>query len=347
MKVLRQTTVVHDSQHNAFTDLAYWQGCYWVSYRKGAGHISMDGQATVAVSSDRQRFREVAHSKRVGDCRDPKLLPIDEERMAMIYPSWIKGVPAREMHQFITFTRDGFAWEEPVQVAGIPEHHWMWRIRHHDGLYYGLVKTIGHDPENRRTLYLYISEDLVTWRKHAQVGEVNQGLDEADMLFHEDGTAWILARNSVRAEGTPSSFWCVARAPYAEWEVKEVGFTVQSPVLLRTKGKILMAGRNKMGEFPGDCWPHLNPSSLAVWELSNDFTARRVLQMNAAGDCSYPGLIEDPEGRICMSYYSQHAYFNGDYPRLLREDITPEPVSKPVVLSSANIYFAELAIGEK
>ncbi|MHB0934782.1 MAG: hypothetical protein ACYDCO_06420 [Armatimonadota bacterium] len=41
-KVLRQATVIRDGWHNAFTDLQFWQGCYWVSYRKGAAHTSMD-----------------------------------------------------------------------------------------------------------------------------------------------------------------------------------------------------------------------------------------------------------------------------------------------------------------
>ena len=49
--------------HNAFTDLQYWQGNYWVGYRKGAGHISMDGEAVISVSADRRRFREVARGQ--------------------------------------------------------------------------------------------------------------------------------------------------------------------------------------------------------------------------------------------------------------------------------------------
>ena len=66
-RIVHQVTVVRDGQHNAFTDLVYWQGCYWVAYRKAAGHVAADGSPTVSVSTDRKRFREVAHLKVSGD----------------------------------------------------------------------------------------------------------------------------------------------------------------------------------------------------------------------------------------------------------------------------------------
>lgn len=56
--------------HTAFTDRAWWQGLYWVSYPQGAGHVSADGEATLVVSADRERFREVAHLNVPGDNRD-------------------------------------------------------------------------------------------------------------------------------------------------------------------------------------------------------------------------------------------------------------------------------------
>ena len=89
--IMRQTTVARDGLHNAFTDLAHWQSNYWVAYRKGAGHISMDGAITIAVSANRQRFREVAQLHVPGDNRDPKLLPIDEQHLALYFPSWTHG----------------------------------------------------------------------------------------------------------------------------------------------------------------------------------------------------------------------------------------------------------------
>jgi len=43
------------------------------------------------VSADRTRFREVAHFHTPGDNRDPKLLPVDENQVALYFPSWVGG----------------------------------------------------------------------------------------------------------------------------------------------------------------------------------------------------------------------------------------------------------------
>ena len=40
-----------------------------------------------------------------------------------------------------------------------------------------------------------------------------------------------------------------------------------------------------------------------------------VLRIPASGDCGYCGLIKDPDGRVCIAYYSQHAYKLGVLPR--------------------------------
>ena len=50
-RVLRQTTVARDGLHNGFTDVQYWQSLYWVGYRKGRGHATLDGEAVVSAVS--------------------------------------------------------------------------------------------------------------------------------------------------------------------------------------------------------------------------------------------------------------------------------------------------------
>ena len=58
------------------------------------------------------------------------------------------------------------------------------------------------------------------------------------------------------------------------------------------------------------------------------------------GDCSYPGLIKDPEGRICMTYYSQHAYLMGVEPFPWQQWGPAEAKA----LIPSDVYFAELAL---
>jgi hypothetical protein len=65
------------------------------------------------------------------------------------------------------------------------------------------------------------------------------------------------------------------------------------------------------------------------------------MRIPATGDCSYPGLIKDPEGRVCLSYYSQHAYHMGVVPMPFRLEPTP-PHDHGQLLASDDVYFAEL-----
>jgi hypothetical protein len=74
-----------------------------------------------------------------------------------------------------------------------------------------------------------------------------------------------------------------------------------------------------------------------------------VLNIPACGDCAYPGFIEDPEGRVCMSYYSQHAYRMGVVPEaLLNSEDAPETIcnyqGEPNTQPQNDVYFAELEL---
>ncbi len=68
-----------------------------------------------------------------------------------------------------------------------------------------------------------------------------------------------------------------------------------------------------------------------------------VLRIPATGDCAYPGFIKDPDGRICLTYYSQHAYHSGVIapPFRLEPD---EPWDKGQLLTPDDVYFAELEL---
>lgn len=71
--------------------------------------------------------------------------------------------------------------------------------------------------------------------------------------------------------------------------------------------------------------------STAIWRVERR-TFDLLLRIPATGDCSYPGLIEAPDGSVCMSYYSQHAYDHGVF----------DPPVEAGIGSVADVYFAEL-----
>lgn len=333
--ILRQTTVVRDGMHNAFTDLQVWQGAYWVGYRKGAGHTSMDAHAVVAVSHDRSRFTEIATARVRGDVRDPKLFPVNDDCLAMYFPSWTEGAGLIEadgrkrftpIQQYITFSANGRNWETPQPI--LEKNMWLWRVRKHGGKYYGLIQNLagswsGDIPSHQ--LDLAVSDDLLNWTTIARVGD---GLNESDIYWHEDGEAWIVSRT---AKG-PYSVFASAQAPYTHWETTDLRPMVQAPIILEHGGNLYLAGRSIPSSEGVTAAPFGDGSvSLSIWRLTRK-AIDPVLRIPAFGDCSYPGFIKDSEGRICLTYYSQHAYLLG---------VCEYPFSSRM---PADVYFAELEL---
>ena len=324
--IRRQTTVVRDGHHNAFTDLQYWQSLYWISYRKGAGHVSMDGEVVVSVSSDRARFREVAHLKVPGDNRDPKFVPMAPDRMALIFPSSDGRCEWDSLDQYVSFSSDGFHWDAPRRLP-IQRGLWLWRVRKHGELYYGMV--YGRERKDHpRSLMLMTSPDMLEWRYVAHLGREEMNLNESDITFRPDGTAWVIARAQCEPQ---TAFFFHAAPPYTQWQGHPLPAMIQSPIIFDSGSGLYVAGRyapalEGIKDFPWD-------RSLAIWKLSFG-KIEPVLRIPACGDCAYPGLAKDADGRICMSYYSQHAYYMGVVP-----GETPFPNKNAM---PADVYFAEL-----
>ncbi len=336
--ILHQTTVMRDGMHNAFTDLQYWQGAYWVSYRKGAGHTSMDAHAVVSVSHDRSRFTELATSRVKGDVRDPKLLPIHDDRMAMYFPSWTEGSGREErdgktyykpLQQFITFSNNGHDWEPPQPI--LEPNMWLWRIRRHEGKYYALVQNLAgpcDDGNPPHQLDLAVSDDLLHWDIIARVGD---GLNESDIVWRPDGEAWIVSRT---AKGRYSVF-ASAQPPYTDWQTIDMTPMVHAPIMLEHEGELYVAGRSRP-ETEGITDAPFNGASMSLWQVTRG-ELKPVLRFPATGDCSYPGFIKDPDGNICISYYSQHAYHLGVLPRYASSHSEDKQ-------SAADVYFANIEL---
>jgi hypothetical protein len=343
--IRRQVTVVRDGYHNAFTDMVYWQDCYWVSYRKGTSHISMDGEVCLSVSEDRTRFREAARIKIPGDNRDPKLVVMTDGRLAMIFPTWVGGARNRHLQQFVSFSEDGFNWDKPVQI--MEPHWWLWRVVEHGGRYYGAAYTYRdrHTGEdNVRSQEFVVSDDLLAWEVLGQTGP--EPLGEAGFHFQPDGEVWMIARCTLPR--TAPAFFCSSRPPYKDWESTQLDAMIHSPVTLEHNGVLYVAGRRHAPQEGDVTFPFTAPYSLGIWRVERG-RVEPVLRIPATGDCAYPGFIKDPAGRICLSYYSQHAYRMGVVSEaLLNSEEAPDTIrnyqGEPNTQPQNDVYFAELEL---
>jgi hypothetical protein len=341
-RIMRQVTVVRDGHHNGFTDLCCWQGAYWVSYRKGAGHVSADACAALSVSADRARFREVAQLKVPGDNRDPKLFVISDTRLAMFFPTWVEafrkpGVfERRGLQQYVAFSSDGFNWAPPVPI--LRPNRWLWRVSRWNGRFYGASYGLpeGGSWDRREIVKEFlVSDDFVRWDVVSRIGTPDLALGESDQHIHADGEVWMVSRSP---KGAGHSWFASARPPYTQWELTDLGTLIHAPAIVEHEGALYVAGR-RSAKLEGDTTFPYGEYSLGVWRLDRG-RVTPVMRVPASGDCSYPGLIRDPDGRICMSYYSQHAYMTGVLPGASADDPTAPGGFRP--LSRADVYFAEL-----
>jgi len=328
-RVLNHLTVVRDGKHNAFTSLVWWNGAYWLAYRKGERHADPTGQVCLCVSADRRHWREAARLKVPGDSRDPFLVVTNDNQLAILFPNapdQADGEPVIE--QWIAFSHNGYDWQTPRRILD-PRHH-LFRVRRHDELYYGLDC---YREKTLRRLELWTSPDLMQWTRICQVGADDAGLNESDIIFRPDGEAWIVSRAM-----TPSlhSWFSSAKPPYTDWRVESLGVRIQAPSILEHDGRVYVAGRSVPRLLGETTWPF--GQSLYVWELGRG-RVTPVLRLPTGGDSTYPGFIKDPEGRLCISYYSQHAYCFGVLP-----PFNAEVAELPQNATVADIFFAELEL---
>ena len=339
-KILDHRTVVRDGWHNMSTWVVHWQGAYWLMYRRARGHhADPAGRVVLLTSTDGRRFDQAAMFKMPGDTRGHVLTPMGERRIAATFVSTRECLGLGDdalTHQYVCFSEDGVHWDTPREILEPGQH--LFRIREHEGRFYGMA--CGRYPP-RSTLELMTSADMFHWERISRIGDDEHQMNETDIHFDARGRATAVARTVRKPDD--HAMLCHADPPYTKWAVADLGFTLHCPTLLEHEGALYLAARYFPARHDEPAWPF--GASLAVWRIEND-TLQKVLRIPATGDCAYPGLVSGPEGRVCLSYYSQHAYhwgvlapFRGALPEGPRD-----AAGTPSVLSVNDIYFAELQL---
>jgi hypothetical protein len=175
------------------------------------------------------------------------------------------------------------------------------------------------------------SDDLVSWKKVSDLGAGDFVPIETDMVFRENGELWLVSRNDIKTSPVADSHFSSARPPYTDWKTVNLRTIIHSPELVTVGGDVYVAGRCNMKKNTGVPWPYRREWSMALWKLRRG-TVEPILFFPACGDCSYPGMLVDPNGELCISYYSQHAYGMGVLPLTTGG----EP---------ADIFFAKIDLG--
>ncbi|GMW01420.1 MAG: hypothetical protein AMXMBFR84_25570 [Candidatus Hydrogenedentota bacterium] len=301
--------VTHHERHNAFTDLVYWKGQYYLGFRHGESHASGDGEIRILRSDDLKAWSPCGRIKTLGDDRDAHFAPT-EDTLYLYFGTWDllhtdgpELVERKSVKSFVTSTTDGEKWSKPVGIykAG----WWVWRVRYHDGKFYGLAYTaVRPKPEVRETLLL-VSDNGAAFSLVSSITK-DRLPTESDMLFEADGSISVV----TRMEDTVNEAFLFRSNPErTSWTGSTLGQVIHSPVVVRWSDRVFVSGRGKSnGGF-----------NTSLWEIK-DGKANLLLTLPSGGDTSYPGLIPDPsaEGgstpRFFVSWYSQHETRSEDRP---------------------------------
>ncbi len=325
--------IYEDGWHNAFTDFQFFKGRYYICFRNGLSHVSLDGKAVV-ISSD-----ELVDWKRTGvpvnttgDDRDPHMVAT-EDRLFVYAGNVTRPDPVqhgdegpRLIRSVCSFSEDGTAWTEPRQVYR--DGYWLWGVGRGNDRLYGLA--YGNEPaewDRKPTeLHLLQSTDGLEWER---VSVVTTNGSEATFRITDAGAMRVAIRGGDENRFTMA----FAEPPYTDWQLQDLGESIPAPRLVVAGGREYVIGRQHLREPDGPDglggrgeagWPdgsdgpgdandpgRIVERRTSIWRVEEDGVVH-VLNLPSGGDTSYVGAVQHEDGVLLLSYYSQHEVETGE-----------------------------------
>ena len=294
-----QSEMIWDAApHNAFTDLARWNGRWYCSFREGAAHSSYDGAVRILSSTDGRRWQsEVRFAEEGLDLRDPKLCILPNGRLLV-------GVGARRQDQQdprnwhttsrVYITSDGEHWDGPHAVGD--SQVWMWRyVTHKDHVYSFGYRQRPKDRGGDTFLRFYRSRNGLDWETITETEGGGGYVNEAAFAFEPDGRCVVL----LRREGGNNRLG-MAQPPYTGWTWSDLDERFNGPALLRMPdGSLLAGGRSK-------CLGAQAARTALGWLKSDPPTLIPLVLLPSQHETGYPGLCLHDD-RVWVSYYSSES----------------------------------------
>lgn len=287
---IRVAKIWDGAPHNAFTDLARFQGQWFCVFRESEAHVGGDGKIRIIVSKDGEQWKSAALVSEEGvDLRDPKLCITPDGRLMLTMGGSIYrgGNTALGRRPRVAFSTNGNEWSDPRVVLG--EGDWLWRVTWHAGTAYGV--SYASEKDGAWQLTLYRSNNGVAWERVTPLA-VPDRPNETTLRFLADGSALALVR---REAGDKHGWLGRAKPPYVEWKWQSVGRFIGGPeMLVLPDGRLLAAGRDLAAAGPKTALGFLVDG---VWKIDRS--------LPSGGDTGYPGMVWY-EGVVWISYYSSH-----------------------------------------
>jgi hypothetical protein len=311
------TQISEDDSYNAFTDLTYLKGKYWVAFRSGKGHVSPHGQIAIYNSIDGNSWKEFSRiSHDVTDLRDPHLAVIQGKLTVSAFSLDYSNPPSGKKY----VTSDSYFYQlendSTFELAGTfkfsENNAIIWSFIEHQNEIY--VSAYGY-PQDHSTLYVFKATSLQDpWTVVAAIPEEklpsNAGYNEADILFDKDGTMVLFLRvgktkiiNKTKEKGKNIEYLSLvgrAKPPYKDWDISKYDMYLKGPKAIAYKNSYLVTGRfRKKFQLSGK-------RQINLYHYDGKF--EHLLNLATGNDGSYAGLCWNPNdsSELLISFYSDH-----------------------------------------
>ena len=299
--------------HCAFTDITFWRGRIWLTFREALNH-SVHASSKIVIMSSANHGRsfqvESRISKRNHDLRDPHFL-ISNDRLQVIIPTWKISSKTSHRQTLVAVSDNGcdfdFIDETPIFDFRIV---WRPRISPKEKVWY--VTT--YEPNK---VHLLRSEDGIEWQ---EVSVIHDKGSEAELCFLPEGDLISLIRRGGRIVTGCRPILARSAFPYKRWEKIECDHFLEGPLLERLgEDNFLVVGRSPQDLNKPGC------ERMVTRLFSLDIDTGHLepsLALASGNDTSYAGFVLLPKGshsekngdaNALLSYYSGHEYDNGDY----------------------------------
>ena len=296
--------VYNDGNHNAFTDLCYFKGRYFLTFRNCPdGHMLFTTSRILVMGSDDGQTWELVYEFQVPnrDVRDPHFLIFANKLFVYSGTWWVDTTDSNERDVndhlgFCVWSEDGQTWHGPRMLDGT-HGHYIWRAATHNGVAYLNGRRIRNfdvvprraEPAEYMESWLLHSQDGFTWTPLGLI-QPTRG-DETAIIFEPDGSILAIARS-----GSGPAELCRAKAPYTSWIRTALDRYIGGPLLARWGTHYLVGGRKKIGST--------NPTTALYWLVDDQL--QEITELPSGGDTSYPGFVASAPDQGLLSYYSSH-----------------------------------------
>ncbi len=297
------------SAHDAFTDMVYWNGEFFLSFRSAPMHSPIDDSKIVVLKSTDAKTWAISGEFSVEgvDVRDPKMAVIGTRLFIYVELRQIGTFGSGEITSTqYSYTDDGETWTDLADSK--PANKRYWRPKTNNSIYW--YCPIFEDEK----IELYNSSNGINWVKVSTVLD-GQGANEVDIEFLPDGRIIAIIRQQFGVD-TTGTIIAVSNYAYTNWSYNQFTHTrLDGPCVFSYNNRIYAVGR----------WqPEIDPlfqqlgsslckkrTALYLIEIDN---ITYLSDLPSQGDTSYPAAVK-VGSTIYISYYTNDPLW--DFPWFL------------------------------